>query len=73
MNIETWVLILVPSVAIAAAALWFTISYARRDPKRQQENIEMLKNVDEALKKGEITPEDAKTVRESVEGTTEQD
>lgn len=70
MNIETWILILVPSVIIAGAALWFTIAYARRDPRREQENIEMLKNVDEALKKGEITPEDAKTIRESVEGET---
>lgn len=66
MNLVEWLLILVPSVGIAIVGLFFAIGYARRDPKKEPENIEMLANVDKMEKEGKIDPEDAKIIRESV-------
>jgi hypothetical protein len=68
MTIELALWILIPSVLLTAAALWFSIAYGRRDPKKQPENVELLKNVDEAEKKGSLTSEDAKVIRDSING-----
>lgn len=66
MNTFEWLWILIPSLTIAVIGLFFVIGYARRDPRKQPENIEMLANVDKMEKEGKIDPEDAKVIRDSV-------
>jgi hypothetical protein len=66
MNQFGWLLILIPSIGIAVVGLLFVISYAKRDPRKEPENIEMLANVDKMEKEGKLDPQDAKIIRESV-------
>lgn len=59
-------MISIPSIIIALIGLLFAVGYARRDPRKQLENIEMLANVDKMEKEGRIDPEDAKIIRDTV-------
>jgi hypothetical protein len=66
MNTFEWLMISIPSIVVALIGLLFAVGYARRDPKKERENIEMLANVDKMEKEGSIDPEDAKIIRETV-------
>lgn len=68
MNIETWVLILVPSVVVCASILVLVLAYVRRNPAKSEENVEMLANVEKSLKEGKISEQDAEVIRKSVNG-----
>ena len=68
MNIETWILILVPSVVVCTAILALVLVYVRRNPAQSEENIEMLANVERSLEEGKISEQDAEVVRKSVNG-----
>ena len=68
MNIETWTLILVPSVVIVAAILVLVLAYVRRNPAKSEENLEMLANVEKSLGEGKISEADAEIIRKSVNG-----
>jgi flagellar basal body-associated protein FliL len=55
-------------VIILLGGFWFAFWHGRKDHKKDPENIQMIQNTQEALKKGKITEEDAKVILESVNG-----
>lgn len=55
-------------IVIIFGGFWFAFWHGKRDHKKDLENVQMLANTEKALKEGKITEEDAKTIRESVNG-----
>lgn len=55
-------------VIILLGGFWFAFWHGRRDHKKDPENVQMIQNTEKALKEGRITEEDARVIRESVNG-----
>jgi preprotein translocase subunit YajC len=61
-----WIMILVPSLVVVAAIFVIVYIYSRRNPAKQEENIEMMQNVEKSLKEGKISEEDAQVIKKSI-------